>query len=88
MMEDLRIGLHAAVMALKSRTVPRRAFGAPQDDSGRRLVGGISREVSARKTESQESDEGVPRTPDFGRCRRELLESASPIALAEHPHVS
>jgi len=32
MIEDLRIGLHAAVMALKSRTVPRRAFGAPQDD--------------------------------------------------------
>jgi hypothetical protein len=33
----------------------------------------------------QEFDEGVPRTPDR-RSRLELIESASPIAFAEHPH--
>jgi hypothetical protein len=37
------------------------------------------------KEKSQELDEGVPRAPGLGRCRLELLESASPVAFAEHP---
>jgi hypothetical protein len=33
------------------------------------------------KEKSQEFDEGVPRTPDFGDPRLKLIESASPIAF-------
>jgi len=39
------------------------------------------------KKKGQEFDEGVPRTPDR-RSRLELIESASPIAFAEHPQYS
>jgi hypothetical protein len=37
---------------------------------------------------NQRLDEGVPRASDSAISRLELLESASPIAFAEHPHFS
>jgi hypothetical protein len=43
------------------------------------------RVLAHRKEKSQKFDEGVPRASDW-RSRLELLESASPIAFAEHPH--
>jgi hypothetical protein len=39
-----------------------------------------------RKEKSQKLDEGVPRASDW-RSRLELIESASPVALAEHPRL-
>ena len=39
------------------------------------------------KEKSQELDEGVPRVPDM-RSQREQIESASPIAFAESPHLA
>jgi hypothetical protein len=38
--------------------------------------------VSGEKEKSQKLDEGVSRASDW-RCRRELLESASPVAFAD-----
>jgi hypothetical protein len=39
-------------------------------------------------TKNQRLDEGVPRASDLAISRLELLESASPIAFAEHPQFS
>jgi hypothetical protein len=49
----------------------------------------VRRDAGKKKEmkKGQEFDEGVPRTPDR-RSRLELIESASPIAFAEHPHFS
>jgi hypothetical protein len=62
----------------------RLSMGFFVGDSLRKVTGGFRLTIrdSAEKEKSQKLDEGVSRASDW-RCRRELLESASPVAFAD-----